>query len=59
MPIPIFDDIPHAQRTILRRVAFDEIEVTPEMLDRNEQIFFCQQIDLVLKISGAASRSLG
>ena len=39
MPIPIIDDIQRAQYTILRRVTFDEIEVTPEMLDRNEQIF--------------------
>src|SRR5438093_281184 len=39
MPIPIYDDVRHAQRTVLRRVAFDEIEVTSEMLDQNERIF--------------------
>ena len=33
MPIPIFTDLAAAQATILRRVPFDEVEVTPALLD--------------------------
>ncbi len=33
MPIPIFEDLAKAQATILRRVPFDEVEVTQALLD--------------------------
>jgi histidinol dehydrogenase len=33
MPIPIFTDLAAAQATILKRVPFDEVEVTPALLD--------------------------
>ncbi|MFM2308865.1 MAG: hypothetical protein RLY87_986 [Chloroflexota bacterium] len=33
MPIPIFDDLAVAQATVLRRVPFDEVEVTQALLD--------------------------
>jgi hypothetical protein len=33
MPIPIFDDLAAAQATVLRRVPFDEVEVTQALLD--------------------------
>src|SRR6195952_4749621 len=39
MPIPIFDDIALARRTILRRVPLDEIEVSPAQLDASERIY--------------------
>ena len=39
MPITIFDDIEKAQQTILRRVMFDEVVVSPTLLDANEQLF--------------------
>src|SRR5512145_1391532 len=39
MPIPILDDIAQAQRTILRRVPLDEVEVTPALLDSIERLF--------------------
>ena len=39
MPIPIFDDVALARRTVLRRVPLDELEITPAMLDANERIY--------------------
>jgi histidinol dehydrogenase len=39
MSIPLIDDLEQARRTILRRVPFDEVEVTPAMLDANERFF--------------------
>ncbi|HEU4328956.1 MAG TPA: histidinol dehydrogenase [Roseiflexaceae bacterium] len=39
MPIPIFDDIAQARRTILRRVPLDEVSVPEALLDANERLF--------------------
>ena len=39
MPIPIIEDIAEARRTILRRVALDEVEVPPALLDSIERLF--------------------
>ncbi|MEM8533858.1 MAG: histidinol dehydrogenase [Chloroflexota bacterium] len=39
MSITIFDDIEQAQQTILRRVMFDEVTVSPALLDANERLF--------------------
>lgn len=39
MTIPIFDDIDHARRTILRRVPLDEVKVPASVLDANQRIF--------------------
>ncbi|NOK63024.1 MAG: histidinol dehydrogenase [Chloroflexi bacterium AL-W] len=39
MSIAIFDDIEQAQQTILRRVMFDEVAVSPALLDANERLF--------------------
>ncbi|GAB4210331.1 MAG: histidinol dehydrogenase [Roseiflexaceae bacterium] len=39
MPIPIFDDIALARRTILRRVPLDEVSVPDALLDANERLF--------------------
>jgi histidinol dehydrogenase len=39
MTIPIYDDIPYAKRTILRRVPLDEIEAPEALLDANERLF--------------------
>ncbi|MBM4414421.1 MAG: histidinol dehydrogenase, partial [Chloroflexi bacterium] len=33
MPIPIFTDLASAQASVLKRVPFDEVEVTPALLD--------------------------
>ena len=39
MPIPIFDDIDHARRTILRRVPLDEVAVPAALLDAIARLF--------------------
>jgi histidinol dehydrogenase len=39
MPIPIFDDISEARRTILRRVPLDEVVATPAMLEQIARTF--------------------
>lgn len=39
MSIPILNDIVEAQRTLLRRIPFDEVEATPVMLARIAQVF--------------------
>jgi len=39
MPIPIFSDLASAQASVLKRVPFDEVEVTPALLDGIAQRF--------------------
>jgi histidinol dehydrogenase len=39
MPIPIFTDVASAQASVLKRVPFDEVEVTPALLDGIAQRF--------------------
>ena len=39
MTLPIYADIAHAKRTVLRRVALDEIEAPPALLDSIERSF--------------------
>ena len=33
MPIPIYTDLAAARASVLKRVPFDEVEVTPALLD--------------------------